>query len=109
MADAVKSIIPNMDKHCSKAKFPNEAVAQTYINKLQATSTRAKIPKSAYLCPFCLCWHLTSQDNREEIVKLKEKVGMLKVLIKQKDGEIANKKKTIKKLQDWVFNLKNKK
>ena len=50
-------------KYCKKVSFATQADADYYIDKLQKTSTRDKIPVNSYLCPKCNCWHLTSWEQ----------------------------------------------
>jgi hypothetical protein len=52
---------------CKKATFARKIDADYYIDKLQKTSNRAKIPKYSYLCPKCNLWHLTSKEYPENI------------------------------------------
>ena len=50
-------------KYCKKVSFATQEDADYYINKLQKTSTRDKVPINSYLCVKCNCWHLTSWEQ----------------------------------------------
>ena len=50
-------------KYCNKVSFATQEDADYYINKLQKTSTRDKVPINSYLCVKCNCWHLTSWEQ----------------------------------------------
>lgn len=50
-------------KYCKKVSFATQADADYYIDKLQKTSTRDKVPINSYLCTKCNCWHLTSWEQ----------------------------------------------
>jgi len=65
---------------CKKTSFANEGIALSYINKLQATSKRERVPQRAYLCEKCMNWHLTSTidyTRDKVIVGLNEKISKL--------------------------------
>lgn len=44
---------------CKKTSFRDERGALDFIEKLKKTSKRQIVPTRAYLCPYCLKWHLT--------------------------------------------------
>lgn len=81
---------------CKKVRFANEKFAQEYINKLSRTSNRERKPLRAYLCPFCLTWHLTSQIDRNDQFTDDHK------------AELKKKNEIIRTLQDRIHKLKQK-
>lgn len=48
---------------CTKVRYSNHALALAALAKVKEKSTRHE--QRAYLCPWCHCWHLTSQPIRE--------------------------------------------
>lgn len=98
-----------MENHtCNKVKFATEAFALYYLEKLKATSCRTKTPKSVYLCPKCLTWHLTSCDTPEEFINKKSKekiesltndVFIMSRTINSMKTKLVEYKKTISKLE----------
>ena len=87
---------------CSKVKFSNEANALFYIKKLNATSKRVKVPVRAYLCEYCLSWHLTSMTDKEQTLlqKYKEKIKILGLEIQNRDKKIIELNNRIKKQRE---------
>lgn len=85
---------------CDKTRFTTEKDAVFYIEKLKKTSIRDKRPKSAYLCPHCLSWHLTSQDQKYDnrIAKYTAEIKRLGFIIKSLNEKIESQKKQIKEL-----------
>ena len=107
-----KKILEN--GQCKKTSFVNEKQALLYIEKIKKTSTRTKSPKSAYLCPICLNWHLTHYDYTNDLIaknyekriaKLSEKINNLQVQLVIKDNTIANKEKKIEKMREEYLKL----
>lgn len=86
---------------CKKVKFATQSGANFYINKLKETSDRIKRPTRAYLCPFCLLWHLTSMTSQEEdlLAKYREKIKQKNELITQLNNRIAELKNKISELR----------
>ncbi len=84
---------------CKKVSFINETTANFYINKLQNTSTREKVPQRAYLCEICLNWHLTSKPDYENTntAKYEQKINNLHKIIASKESKIE---KLTSKLED---------
>ena len=81
--------------HCKKTSFSDEAQALFYIDKLQRTSVRPKKPQSAYLCPRCNNWHITSivqfdEVSEKEIKRLNQEIEKLKIQLKQRDRKIQS-------------------
>lgn len=68
---------------CKKTYFSDEKQALFYIAKLKKTSCRDLKPVTAYLCPKCLNWHLTSIESKEikEVKYLKRQIENLKAKI----------------------------
>ena len=82
---------------CSKTKFANEKAALFYIEKLQATSIRSKIPNRAYLCEHCLTWHLTSTPQEESMVsKYKKRLQVQIELNKRLQAKLEKYKARIR-------------
>lgn len=74
------SVYENNKIICKKTSFANEGIALSYINKLQSTSKRERVPQRAYLCEKCMNWHLTSTidyTRDKVIVGLNEKIAKL--------------------------------
>lgn len=91
-------------KPCTKVRFATEKSALFYIEKLKNTSHRKVLPLRAYLCPFCTCWHLTSNKDRnkediDELKQLKEKLKNAELMISNKNEEIRKKKEEVASLQ----------
>ena len=71
---------------CKKVYFGTQKDADEYIEKLQKTSKRDKVPVHSYLCERCMCWHLTSwsapdiekviKETNEEINELIEEYNL---------------------------------
>lgn len=121
---------------CKKVSFANEDFAEAYLKKLQKTSIRDSVPQRAYLCTYCLNWHLTSKKDKkvlyleDEILKLKSKaieseernklnvarlndkhnaeVTELKKQIEQKKTKIDNQKVLLKQQYDLIARLRYK-
>lgn len=89
---------------CKKVKFISEKFAEAYIEKLQKTSARVLVPVRSYLCPVCLCWHLSSNNSHEQ-VKIKE----LQAIINDKNKLITKHEATICELRKQIKELTNKK
>lgn len=82
-------------EECKKTKFADQASAMFYIAKLKATSCRDKIPQRAYLCEYCLSWHITSiklTPDQRVIANLRAKVDHLKMELKRRDEAIVKLK-----------------
>lgn len=98
---------------CKKVKFNSEKTANKYIAKLKLTSDRTKIPKRAYLCVHCNCWHLTSLEtfdsDESEVEKLKKEIKRLQNILIERDNEIKNKIKQIMKFQKMLCELRGSK
>lgn len=104
---------------CKKAKFATEKDADFFIQKLKATSKRAKIPTSSYFCQRCTSWHLTSlkQNEWKEAVSLKKQLESLKLahkeevkvlkeqisLLKQENTKEVNVDSRIKKMNNTLL------
>lgn len=82
---------------CTKVKFSDEAQALFYIDKLKKTSKRIKIPKRAYLCQYCLSYHLTHKDLIPEPIPigLKQQIEYLTEAIKKRNLRIDTLKQTV--------------
>ena len=93
-------------KHCTKTSFATEKDAQNFIDKLVKTSIREKTPRSAYLCPDCNNWHVTSSIQYKELrVKLEAQaveITELKSQLKEAKKTQPFKKK-IAGLQNFIF------
>lgn len=92
-----------LPSQCVKVKFGSQAFADFYIKKC-AEKYKVKCPTlKSYLCPFCLAWHVTHEeddnmddlslvgiknyrrtfeDNANEITKLQNKVKNLEGQVK---------------------------
>lgn len=90
-----------MQDSCTKTKFINEKYALEYVKKLQATSVRSKKPQSAYLCPVCMTWHLTSKihDDYYLVNKLRQDIQEKRNLINKLCLAISELKIEVKKLK----------
>jgi chromosome segregation ATPase len=104
---------------CTKVRFATEKDALFYIDKLNKTSIRDKVPIATYLCHHCNLWHLTSRNSKEnqEIFKLRQEIDVLitkiETLVKEaellkrhndKDENIVVKKE--KRLNDYKERIK---
>jgi hypothetical protein len=89
---------------CKKTSFCNEQFAKDYINKLQKTSSRYKIPQRAYLCPDCLNWHLTSHIDGDDL-KYNNMVKNYESQIKNLINDIKNRDKFISDLKQKITKL----
>lgn len=76
-------------KDCGKVSFSDEAAAQFYIDKLQKTSKRPRVPQRTYLCHKCLNWHLTSQGEKQTYETVINDNENLKKQIIEKDRIIS--------------------
>ena len=81
---------------CKKVKFADEKSIQFYIKKLRDTSVRIKKPVAGYLCSHCLCWHLTSRTQKDDIQMEKYR------------ATIKNQKELIEQLQSSIRKWTNK-
>lgn len=88
-----------MSTECKKVKFINEQTALFYIKKLKDTSVRIKKPVRSYLCEKCLCWHLTSREDRDVLIQKR---------IENYQLQIREKNKLITELNNKIHELKNK-
>ena len=99
---------------CKKVSFATENDALYYVDKLQRTSTRQRIPNDTYLCPHCLSWHLTSKTNylvlensklKRDIISLNTQIELLKFenekLRQGTDKEIAKEIKILDRVQEF--------
>lgn len=101
--------------NCTKVSFADEKLANYYIDKLQKTSVRKKVPVKAYLCEKCFNWHLTHKEDyfilreeHEEIVKeLKSKVDTLNKQVEILTKKSTEYKKLIQCLENKLIKLKN--
>lgn len=96
----------NEDKGCTKVKFATEKDAVFYIDKLKKTSVREKKPLRAYLCPFCISWHLTSREDYD--TPHKNVVKWYTTQIESKNKTIVIQKNTIKELKETINDLHHK-
>jgi uncharacterized protein YlaI len=85
---------------CKKTSFANEKFALEYIDKLSKTSVRRKNPTKAYLCPKCINWHLTSQEDRTQVTFDK--------IMSSKNAEIKNLENRDLKKERKINELKRK-
>jgi len=74
---------------CKKTYFATQKAADFYIEKLQKSSNRQKVPVNSYLCPKCNLWHLSSAKTHEKslIDCLKAKIIELEKEVKQLKSE----------------------
>jgi len=88
------------ENSCNKVCFCDEEAALFYIDKLQKTSKRKRIPVRAYLCDKCLTWHITSTKcySYDSIKKLEGKV-------KRKENHINELNKINRNLKEKVENM----
>ena len=91
-------------KYCKKVSFATQKFADTYIEKLQKTSTRRKVPINSYLCTKCNCWHLTSW----EVVDISKVVRELNDELRKIEDEYnENYDKNLKILKDVELKIQD--
>lgn len=95
-------------KPCTKVKYATEKNALFYIEKLKNTSKRTVVPIRAYLCPFCLCWHLTSNEKRDEVEKIKKQLIETEMEVSKRDEIIRKKNEEMTALQKKLSEYKDK-
>jgi hypothetical protein len=99
---------------CKKVAFGSKGFADVYIKKLNAISTRAKVPVRSYLC-HCGVWHLTSLpiSLEAELISHQEKNEILNELTEQLKKQIksinlnktSSKEKIVIKSDERVIEL----
>lgn len=96
-------------QYCKKASFANEEIAMKFIKKLQETSKRQKVPKSAYLCPKCMTWHITSSrqwdDESDEAKKYKNQIAKLGRQLMDANNRIKRLERQKAKHHEQVYEL----
>ena len=71
-------VLPCLTK--KKARFATQKDADDFIERLQKTSTRERLPSRSYFCK-CGCWHLTnsaSSVDSQVLISLKQEIEQLK-------------------------------
>lgn len=106
---------------CRKVKYATQKAAEQDIKRIQAKSTRNRVPVRAYFCK-CGSWHITSQENKyiDEIKALKLEIAVLKDKIQaleknenhqiklalRRDEALIVAKKVVKKHQELIKKLR---
>lgn len=105
------------ERTCKKTSYRTEKDANTYITKLQKTSTRNVGYLRAYLCSDCKLWHLTSRPlelyENPAVTQLKAEIEELKLkhaerekeLQKEIDGFKSKLKESESKLKETELKL----